>query len=76
MSKTISVELTDELYKKLKARAKKNYQDLDELLEDIIRRSMISYKKGSSTSSGKLDDSLIPLFSRVKSGRKKKKKQK
>lgn len=73
MSKTISVELTDDLYKKLKARASKNYQELDELLEDIIRRSMLSYKKNSSSSSGKVDDALIPLFSREKKGRKKKK---
>lgn len=72
MSKAITVELTDDLYKKLKTRADKNYQDLDELIEDIIRRSMISYKKNGSISTGKVDDSLIPLFSRERKGRKKK----
>ena len=72
MSKAITVELTDDLYKKLKTRAEKNYQDLDELIEDIIRRSMISYKKNASVSTAKVDDALIPLFSRQKKGRKKK----
>jgi metal-responsive CopG/Arc/MetJ family transcriptional regulator len=70
MSRTISVELKDDLYKKLKSRADKNYQKLDELIEDIIRRSMLSYKKGNSFSEGKNDDKLIGIFSRSSKGRK------
>ena len=72
MSKSITVELTDELYKKLKLRASNNYQDLNELIEDIIRRSMISYKKSSNIADKKADDALINIFSRSRRGRKKK----
>ncbi len=73
MTKQISIKLDDGLYKILEKRAKKNYLEMDELIEDIVRRSMLSYKKGSSESD-KIDDSLVSIFSKSKKGRKPKKK--
>lgn len=73
MTKTLSVKIADDLYKKLKYRASRQYLEIDELIEDIIRRSMLSYKKNSNPiSSKKMDDSLIPIFSREKRGKQKK----
>jgi metal-responsive CopG/Arc/MetJ family transcriptional regulator len=73
VTKQISIKLDDGLYKILEKRAKKNYLEMDELIEDIVRRSMLSYKKGSSESD-KIDDSLVSIFSKSKKGRKPKKK--
>ncbi|MBI3334133.1 ribbon-helix-helix protein, CopG family [Candidatus Pacearchaeota archaeon] len=70
MSKTISITLGDDLYKKLKSRAEKQYLEVSELIEDIVRRSMLSYKK-ISAATRKVDDALIPVFSRERRRRKK-----
>lgn len=61
--KTISVNVDSELYALLEKRAKKELLDLDDLISDILRRSMLSYKKSSSVED-KTDDSLVRLFSR------------
>ncbi len=72
MSRTISIKLADDLYKKVKARAGKQYLEVDELIEDILRRSMLSYKKNSYSLSDKADDALIRVFSRTKRTKRKK----
>lgn len=70
MTKAVVVKLDDALYKLIVARAKKNFLEIDEMIEDIIRRSMLSYKKNGSSISDKVDDSLVSVFSRKKSGKK------
>ena len=66
----ITISLNEEEEKLLKKRAKKNLLTLREQVEDIIRRSCITYKEGT-TSSVKVDDKLVEIFSREKRGRKK-----
>ncbi len=68
----LTISLEDEEVKILKKRAKKNILTLKEQVEDIVRRSCISSKSGSSTSI-KVDDKLVAVFSRDQRGRKKKK---
>jgi len=52
-----------DLYDALEKRAKKEMLDIDELILDIIRRSMLSYKKNPAVED-KTDDALVRLFSR------------
>jgi len=73
--KSITIRFGDELYKEIEKRAKKNYLSVPELVEDIVRRSMLSYKGGVSKPI-KIDDKLVAVFSREKRGRKRKKKRK
>lgn len=65
----LSSELTDVLEK----RAKKNMLTLSEQIEDILRRSTINLSKKKSPYDAKLDDTLISLFSRKRTGPKEKK---
>jgi hypothetical protein len=65
----ITIRLNDSEVKVLKKRAKKNMLELREMVEDIVRRSCINTKSGGSTSE-KLDDSLVGIFSRQQRGRK------
>ena len=72
---TLTIEIDDEVAKILKKRADKNFLTSREQAEDIIRRSIVSYKKNTGNSEDtKIDDSLVNIFSRSKKGRKKKKK--
>ena len=65
------LDIDSKLYKELKSRAKKSYLEVEKLSEDIIRRSMITYKRsGGNKVTDKTDDSLIRIFSRQKKGRK------
>lgn len=57
----------------LTKRAKRNLFSLKEQIEDIVRRSCVNYKGKSSTRQIKIDDKLVAVFSRQKSGRKRKK---
>jgi hypothetical protein len=68
----ITIELDKELLNQIKKRAKKNYLTVKEQVEDIIRRSMINYKKGKNVFSDNSDDKLVSLFSRQRKGRKRK----
>jgi hypothetical protein len=61
--RAITVSVPASLYKLLEQRAKKGLMDINDLIVDILRRSMLSYRKRSSTDD-KTDDSLVPLFSR------------
>jgi hypothetical protein len=69
----ITIDITSEEKSVLEKRGKKNYLTLKEQIEDIIRRSIISYKKRNSTPKIKVDDKLVGIFSRQASGRKKRK---
>ena len=66
----VTINLGEEEIKVLEKRAKKNILSLKEQIEDIIRRSVLSTKKGTS-SQIKVDDRLVHVFSREKRGRKK-----
>lgn len=66
------LDIEKKLYEDLDRRAKKAYLDIEKLSEDILRRSMITYKKNvSNPSDKKIDDTLVNLFSRQNKGRKK-----
>ena len=69
---SISINIEKDLFSVVKKRAKKNYLSIQELIEDIIRRSMLSYAKRSKNGP-KVDDKLVGIFSRERRGRKKKK---
>lgn len=71
----VTINLDDEEVKILKKRAKKNLFSLTEQVQDIVRRSCVSYS-GTGKSRFKADDKLIQIFSREKRGRKKKSKKK
>jgi hypothetical protein len=73
--KSITIRFRDDLMTEIKKRAKKSYVTPQELLEDIVRRSMLSYKGGIRRIL-KIDDKLVAIFSRDKRGRKKKTKSK
>ena len=70
----ITIEIDDELLRKVKSRAKKNYLGTRGQIEDIIRRSMLNWKTTSQQINDKIDDKLVGIFSRSKKGRRKKKK--
>jgi len=70
----ITISLDDEERSILQKRASKNLFTVKEQIEDIIRRSLISYKGKSPRSRFKADDKLIRIFSRERRGRKRKKK--
>ena len=67
----IEIEISEDLKKNLVKRAKKNYMNLGELVEDIIRRSMLKYKSDGGSSAGKASDSFVEIFSRRKKGQRK-----
>jgi len=65
----ITVFLDSDVLKVLEKRAKKNMFTVSEQIDDILRRSVISSKRGYPKPI-KIDDSLINIFSREKRGRK------
>ena len=69
-----TIDLTGEEIEVLEKRGKKNMLSLKEQIEDIVRRSCVNYKHTTRTRPIKVDDKLVAVFSRQKSGRKKKKK--
>jgi hypothetical protein len=69
MGRTISIKVDSEALKILEKRAKKNFMTVNELVEDIVRRSVISYKGGKKPV--KVDDRLVAIFSRQRKGPKK-----
>ena len=74
MKKQVNLRIDTKVYTLIEKRAKKNLFTVDEMIEDIIRRSMISYISGPTKSRFKPDDKLVAVFSREKRGRKGKKK--
>lgn len=65
----VTLFLSDELMNILGKRAKKNMLTVSEQIEDILRRSTINLSKKKSPYDEKLDDKLVGLFSRRRSGR-------
>jgi hypothetical protein len=72
----ISIYIDDELLTMLEKRARKNMLTLPEQVEDILRRSTLNQKNKKSTGSEKLDDKLVGIFSRKRTGPKSKKRKK
>ena len=72
----ITISLDEDVKKIISKRAKKNLLTLREQIEDILRKSAVRTKQGSSYQRIKVDDRLVAVFSREKRGRKKKKKVK
>ena len=66
----VVIKLESDLYKKIKTRADKSFLSINDLITDIVRRSMISYKKRGELISGETSDNLVNIFSRSKRGRK------
>ena len=64
----ICIFLSDEVLTELGKRAKKNLMNLEEQIEDILRRSCA--RKNKSIASEKIDDLLVSCFSRSRKGRK------
>lgn len=76
MAKTVIVEVNDSEYKLLEKRAEKNLMSVRELVSDIVRRSMVSYKEsGEQAKDTRVDDPLVNVFSRTRRGRKNGKKE-
>ncbi len=69
--KSITIELDSEAFHVLEKRAKKNYTSARDLIEDIVRRSILSYKAGIS-SVPKVDDRIVGIISRERRGRRRK----
>ena len=65
----VCVYLDDEAIKMLEKRAKKNMFTLPEQIEDVLRRSCLSFKKEKLPKEN-IDDMLVSLFSRRKYGKK------
>ena len=71
----ITINLSDEIFSIIKKRARKAIISQKKLVEDIVRRSMVSYKDTrSSIPRTKSDDTLVNIFSRERKGRKSKNK--
>ncbi|MEK6832938.1 MAG: hypothetical protein AABY32_02730 [Nanoarchaeota archaeon] len=70
----VSVDLDKDLKKTLEKRAKTNLFSLKEQIEDILRRSAVNQAKKKSPYDAKVDDKLVSLFSRHKTGPKRRKK--
>jgi hypothetical protein len=69
----VTLFLEDDLLNLLEKRAKKNMMTVSELVEDILRRSTLNQKNKKSIYDGKIDDKLVGIFSRKRTGPKKKK---
>ena len=72
---SVTINIDEKVKKILEKRAEKNLLSLREQIEDILRRSAVNYKSGTSTAI-KVDDKLVEVFSREKRGKKKRKKKK
>jgi len=73
---TLTIDIPEDVLAVLKKRADKNLLSTKEQVEDIVRRSAVSYKSNSSISEVNPDDRLVSIFSRQKTGRKSKKSKK
>jgi hypothetical protein len=70
----LTIKIPDDLWKKLQSRAKKSFLAPEDLITDIVRRSMLTYT-GKPSETDKVDDPLISIFSRKASTKKSKKYQ-
>lgn len=74
--KSVVIFLDEDIRTALEKRAKKNMFSVDEQIIDILRRSTLSMRNKKSLPEDKVDDNLVPLFSRKNTGQKKKIKKK
>ena len=73
----VTMFLDTEVLELLEKRANKNMMTVNEQIEDILRRSTINQKnKKKSPYDTKVDDALVSIFSRKKTGPKAKSKKK
>ena len=72
---TISVFLDEKVKKIIEKRAKKNLLTLREQAEEILRQSAVRTKSGANMGNVKVDDRLVEVFSRNKTGQKRKRKK-
>lgn len=68
----VTINLDEEEKTILEKRAKKNLMTLQEQIEDIVRRSAVSTKQGTTTKEVDPDDRLVGIFSKSRRGRKRK----
>ena len=61
--KNITIHLDGKVLSSLEKRAKKELLDIDQLISDILRRSVLSYR-GKSTITDNLDDKFLSYFTR------------
>jgi hypothetical protein len=66
----IEIYLSKDTYELIRKRAKKNLLSVPEQIEDIVRRSCINAKLKPINANEKIDDLLVGIFSRKKTGRK------
>ena len=59
----VTIYLTDEILQGLEKRAKKEMLSVQDLIEEILRRSVLSYK-GNTSNTDKVDDKFLTYFSR------------
>jgi len=69
----LTIDIDNNVFRLVMRRAKQNLLTSREMVEDIVRRSMLSWRGGTRTRF-KVDDKLVGIFSRERTGRKKKKK--
>ena len=69
----VTVTLNSEEEKALTKRAKKNMMTIEEQVYDIVRRSCVNFSSKKTPRQIKVDDKLVGVFSRQRTGRKKKK---
>ncbi len=65
---SVTIHLDSEVLRIIERRAKKNMLTVPEQIEDIIRRSCVNTKKSASLKDD-VDDLLLKLFSRRRSGK-------
>ena len=70
----LTISISDDTKTILTKRAKKNLFTLREQIEDIVRQSAIRTKATKSSSTPKVDDKLVSIFSREIRGKPRKKK--
>ena len=68
----ITISVDNELLKVMEKRAKSSLMSVNELCDDIVTRSMLSWKNRNVKKEVKTDDKLVNIFSRSRRGRKKK----
>ena len=66
----IEIYLDYSVLEQIEKRAKRNILSIPELIEDIVRRSVVRSKLIKSLRPEKLDDLLVGIFSRRQSGKK------
>lgn len=65
---SMTIHLSEDVFKTISKRAKKNMLSEEEQVEDIVRRSCVNVKKNSEPKDD-VDDLLLKLFSRKNCGR-------